>query len=237
MADSTLTIDESHEQDGGANAVGGTGGAAVARRTGVDRAAVLAHRRSPAQDLWGEMEQGSGEQVALREIPFLSQLAIRATPGERSSSSVAEAVGVALPTCVGEVAGAADGDGVAVLWLSPDEFLAVGPDEAESGVSPEAWSDTAARALGPEPGQVIDVSANRTTIELSGPSALQVLQKSCELDLHPRAFPVGAAVATLLDSTGVILWRTGSETWRIMPRASFATHVVRWLLDGMREFN
>lgn len=125
---------------------------------------------------------------------------------------------------------------MAVLWLSPDEFLAVGPEEVQSGVSPEAWSDDVGQALGSERGQVVDVSANRTTLELSGPCALQVLQKSCELDLHPRVFPVGAAVATLLGSTGVILWRTGEQSWRVMPRASFATHVVRWLLDGMREF-
>jgi sarcosine oxidase subunit gamma len=229
MADSTLTIDAPREQVGGALSVGASGA------EGSGRAAVLARRRSPAHDLRDQMTRGSGERVSLREVPFLSQLAIRAA-GVRSSAAVADALGVALPGRVGEVAGAADGTGVAVLWLSPDEFLAVGPDEAQSGVSPDAWSAEVARALGSEPGQVVDVSANRTTLELSGPCALQVLQKSCELDLHPRVFPVGAAVATLLDSTGVILWRTGEETWRVLPRASFATHVVRWLLDGMREF-
>ena len=232
MADSTLTIDAPREQVGGTEPteLRDDSGAAVS-----DRAAVLAHRRSPAHDLRDEMAQGSGERVSLREVPFLSQLAIRAAVGD-SSAAVADALRVSLPSRVGEVTGAADGTGVAVLWLSPDEFLVVGPDEAQSGVSPEEWSTEVARALGSEPGQVVDVSANRTTLELSGPCALKVLQKSCELDLHPRVFPVGAAVATLLDSTQVLLWRTGEQTWRVMPRASFATHVVRWLLDGMREF-
>jgi sarcosine oxidase subunit gamma len=229
MADTTLTIDTPREQVGDAVGHGESGG----ERSG--RAAVLARRRSPALDLRDEMAQGSGERVSLREVPFLAQLAIRAAGG-RASAAIAEALGVTLPDRVGEVAGAADGTGVAVLWLSPDEFLAVGPDEALSGVSPQAWSADVALALGSEPGQVVDVSANRTTLELAGPCALPVLQKSCELDLHPRVFPVGAAVATLLDSTGVILWRTGEQSWRVMPRASFATHVARWLLDGMREF-
>lgn len=63
-----------------------------------------------------------------------------------------------------------------------------------------------------------------------------MLDKSCRLDLHDRAFGVGSAKVTLLESTGVIVWRTASDTWRILPRSSFSSHVVHWLLDGMREF-
>ena len=234
MADSTLTIEA---PEGAAGSAGGAGGTnASASGADVGRAAVLAHRRSPAQDLADEMTQGSGQAVWLRELPFLTQVTLRAQPDGPSSEALAGALGVGLPTRVGEVAGAIDGIGVAVLWLSPDEFLAVAPDEAQTGVSPEAWAGRLSTAVGAGPGQVVDVSANRTTLELSGPRARSVLEKSCEIDLHPRAFPVGTAVVTLLESTGVIVWRTGEETWRVMPRASFTTHVVRWLLDGMREY-
>jgi sarcosine oxidase, subunit gamma len=44
-------------------------------------------------------------------------------------------------------------------------------------------------------------------------------------------------VSTLLESVQVILWRTGEDTWQVMPRASFTEFVARWLLDGMREFD
>lgn len=200
-------------------------------------AEVLAYRRSPAHELAGEMAAGSGPQVALRELPFLTQIGLRAVPGTAAGNALEAALGAALPRRVGEVTGSADGTGaVAVLWLSPDEFLAVGPDEAVSGVATTAQADRLAAALGAEPGQVVDVSANRTTLELSGPRARTVLEKSVRIDLHPREFPVGRAVTTLLEKTPVILWRTGADTWRVLPRASFATHVVRWLLDGMREF-
>ena len=83
---------------------------------------------------------------------------------------------------------------------------------------------------------MVDLSANRTTLQLSGPRAQDVLDKSCRLDLDPEAFPVGRAVVTLLESVGVIVWRIDTSTWRVMPRASFAIHVARWLLDGMREY-
>ncbi|GAA2468289.1 sarcosine oxidase subunit gamma [Terrabacter carboxydivorans] len=229
MAEQTMTINAPEDTVEAATSTTETPGTPR-----VDRAVVLGMRRSPAQDLAEEMLRGSGEAVRLREVPFLTQVAVRATPGR--SGALADALGVDLPTSVGEVSGAVDGSDVAVLWLSPDEFLAVGRDEAETGVSPDAYAGGLADALGSDPGQVVDVSANRTTLELSGTRARSVLEKSCEIDLHPGKFAVGTAVATLLGSTGVILWRTGEDSWRLMPRASFATHVARWLLDGMREY-
>ena len=53
-----------------------------------------------------------------------------------------------------------------------------------------------AAGLDGDPGSVVDVSANRTTLELSGPPAREVLEKGCPLDLHPRAFGPGRAVST-----------------------------------------
>lgn len=200
---------------------------------GVD-SAVLDYRRSPVQDLAAEMAAASGEQVTLREVPFLTQTGVRVQPGTPAGDALEAALGVPLPRRVGEVTDAA-GE-TSVLWFAPDEFLVVGPDEAVSGIAATEVADRLAGALGDEPGQVVDLSANRTTLELSGPRARNVLDKSCHLDLHPREFPVGRAVLTLLDKVPIVLWRTGTDTWWVMPRASFATHVVRWLVDGMREF-
>ena len=86
------------------------------------------------------------------------------------------------------------------------------------------------------PGLAIDLSGNRTVLELSGRSARAVLEKSCHADLHPREFPVGTAIVTALGTVPVILHRSAEETFRILPRASFADFLVRWLLDGMEEF-
>lgn len=186
-------------------------------------------RRSPAAGLAQEVAAGSSDALRLVEVPFLTQIGLRATPGSPSAAALAESLGFALPARVGEVTD--DGTRHA-LWLGPDEFLLVAPDEGGSSATAEAL----ATALGDLPGQVVDLSANRAVFELRGPAARHVLDKSCRLDLHPRSFAVGTAKVTLLDSVGVILWRTGEDTWRILPRASFSTHVGLWLLDGMREF-
>lgn len=200
----------------------------------VERTAVLERRRSPLQRLAQEMESGSSAEVALREIPFLAQIGLRAEPGSPSAVALEWTLTGPLPGGVGDVS-TLDGDRHA-LWLGPDEFLLIAPDEADDGPDPARLTEELGTALDGLPGQVVDLSANRTTLELRGPRAQEVLDKSCRLDLDAVSFPAGSALVTLLGTVGVILWRVEQDTWRIMPRASFAVHTARWLLDGMREF-
>lgn len=218
---------------------------------------IRALRRSPLARLTDEMEAASvsgARGVALREIPFLVMVGLRVRPDSPAAQRVAEVAGAPLPETVGQVTGDPTGQGVALLWQGPDESLVVAPDEVEVPAGLQQERDPADGALpsmstGPlavalaeafveagAPGQAVDLSANRTTIELTGPSARAVLDKGCALDLHPREFPVGRAVSTVLAHVPVILWRTGEDEWRVMPRASFAEHVARWLMDAMREF-
>jgi sarcosine oxidase subunit gamma len=136
-------------------------------------------------------------------------------------------LGASLPATCGAVT---IGDGVSMLWLSPDEFLVV------SDRQPAELTASLVAALEGEPGSATDLSANRTTFELSGPSARAVLEKGCPLDLHPRAFDVGSAYVTLIGSVPVILWKVADESYEILPRSSFADFLGRWLLDAMAEF-
>lgn len=206
----------------------------VERSNLLDRSSVLSRRRSPLHRLTAELADGSGDGVRLRELPFLTQIGLRARAHSASASALESALSGALPAGVGVVTTLADHR--SVLWLGPDEFLVVAPDEVDGGPDPTSLTAELADALGDLPGQVVDLSANRTTLELSGPHAQDVLEKSCRLDLHPRVFVPGRAVATLLEGIGIILWRIDEQTWRVMPRSSFAPHVARWLLDAMREY-
>ena len=195
---------------------------------------IAALRRSPLAHLTEAIRQGAvaGERgVSLREIPFLNMVGLRAEPGTAGARALEAAAALPLPAGHGEVAGSADS--TAILWLGPDEFLLVGPEGTD------VTADLSA-ALGGEPGAVVDLSANRTTLELSGPSARLVLEKGCHADLHPRNFRPGTAITTQLGPVPVLLWQTaeqdGGQVYRIMPRASFADYTARWLLDAMTEF-
>ena len=116
-------------------------------------------------------------------------------------------------------AGRATGDGPRyLLWLGPDWYLLV-DDVPLSDVDG------------------VDVSAQRTILELSGPLATAVLAHGCALDLHPRAFGPGSCAQTMLAKAQVILHQTGTgPTYRIYVRASFTDYLVHWLLDAMVEY-
>ncbi|RAG85789.1 sarcosine oxidase subunit gamma [Streptacidiphilus pinicola] len=195
----------------------------------VDRLAHL--RRSPLGGLADRLAAGSApgpRGVRLREIPYLAQLNLRLDPIGPAARRVAEALGTPLPdrTASVTVTGA-----LRVLWLGPDEWLVVGPDGTAPGVE-----QTLRQVLGDEPGSLVDLSANRTTLELSGPSARAVLEHGCSLDLHPRAFGPGHCAQTTVSKVQVILDQTDAEpTYRLLVRASFARYLADWLLDAMSE--
>ncbi|MDQ0092290.1 sarcosine oxidase subunit gamma [Paeniglutamicibacter psychrophenolicus] len=191
---------------------------------------ISALRTSPLAHMASAFQQGAvaGKRgVSARELAFTTQLGLRAEPGSEAHAALAAATGVGLPASVGEVAGNAEG--TAVLWNGPDEFLVVAPEGTE-------LLDDLVAALGQSAGQVLDLSANRTIIELSGPSARLVLEKGCPADLHPRSFGAGTAITTVLGPVPVLLWKTAEDTFRLLPRASFADYTARWLLDAMTEF-
>lgn len=197
-------------------------------------------RRSPLAHLHQQLAVCSAaapQRLTVEEIPFTTQIGVRARPGSAGHTAISETLDAGLPSGVGEVRG--DPETTAALWLAPDEFLVIA--EADRHDLLEALI----QALGEEPGQVVDLSANRTVLEISGDRARDVLEKGVPVDLHPRAFPPGSAVVTTLSLVPVLLWHTdsgtgggaesGGDAFRVLPRISFADHVARWLLDASRE--
>lgn len=187
-------------------------------------------RRSPLHDLAAEIRDAGiagGRSVQLAELPFLTMVGVRVDPESAGARGIDEALGAPLPRRVGETSAAG---GHTVLWLGPDEWLVVSEVDAATLV------DRLRAAAGDTPAQVLDLSANRTVIELTGPSARSVLEKGCPADLHPRSFGNGSAIVTSLARVPVLLWKVEAERFRVLPRASLAQYVAVWLLDAMREF-
>ncbi|WP_291418632.1 sarcosine oxidase subunit gamma [Actinophytocola sp.] len=146
----------------------------------------------------------------VRELPFLTMINVRTT--------AAELLGVSPPG-PNRVATAGER---AILWLGPDEFLVVGPLDDSVDLTGDS---------------VVDVSANRTTIELAGPHARDVLEKGMPIDLHPRAFGPGRCAQTLLARAQVILRQLDDEpTYHVLVRGSFAPYLAAWLVDASKEF-
>ena len=83
---------------------------------------------------------------------------------------------------------------------------------------------------------LVDVSGQRTTIELEGPNAQEVLAHLWEQDLREKSFPVGSVTQGLMAKAPVILYHIGSSRYYIMVRSSFALHLWTALSDAAVEW-
>ena len=98
------------------------------------------------------------------------------------------------------------------------------------GVGPGAWlllQETGGpdfipglRAALGKAAYVADQSGAYTLRRLSGPGAQPLLQRGVPVDLHPDAFPLGAAAVTVIAHIGAVLWR-------LEPPAGFGLAVFR----------
>jgi sarcosine oxidase subunit gamma len=187
-------------------------------------------RHSPLESYADALAAAGGPAVTVREVPFLSQIDLRLDPAEHVAlAKVGNVLGVSLPLAAGTVATDRDRS---VLWLGPDWWLVV--DSPSAGPHLEAGLRI---ALAGVHHSVVDVSANRTVLELRGPVARNVLMKGCQLDLHPRRFAAGRCAQTTLGRAQVILHQVAdAPAYRIFVRGSFAPYLAEWLMDAMVEY-
>ncbi|MER7202010.1 sarcosine oxidase subunit gamma [Streptomyces sp. CB01635] len=203
----------------------------MAEPTNEARTGLSALRVSPLAHLEERMREAAvtgARGVRLTEWPFVSMVNLRVNPASAAAIRVEKTLGAPLPREHGETTSSG---AHTAFWLGPDEWLVL--SQTEEGVAAAELRE----ALAADPGSVVDVSANRTTLELSGPAARQVLEKGCPLDLHPRVFGPGRAVPTTVGPIAVLLWQVDdAPTYRLLPRSSFADYLARWLIDAMSEY-
>jgi sarcosine oxidase subunit gamma len=151
--------------------------------------------------------------VVIEHVPFLTQVDLRLDPG------LADRVPYPLPL---EPNTAWEDGPRAALWLGPNEWLILGPPHAGSEIVADldASLDDLHRS-------VVDVSAQRLALEVSGSRAREILSKGCSLDLHPREWTTGMCAQTMLGKAQVILHQR-AETTGIAVRTSFASYLIDW---------
>ncbi|MCZ6605666.1 MAG: sarcosine oxidase subunit gamma [Alphaproteobacteria bacterium] len=169
------------------------------------------------------------DNVRLSEIGPFAMVSLRMDPDDSGVfDAIAAALGVSPPVEPNRIV---SGDDIAILWLGPDEWLAISSDdsllERLCRVDPKGnWACT-------------DVSSDRVVLELSGPDAADVLAKGCTLDLHPKSFKVGNCAQTLFARVPVILSKEQADptVFRILPKRSYAQYLASWLDDAIAEYS
>jgi sarcosine oxidase subunit gamma len=195
--------------------------------------ALAAPPRSPlshAADRLAAATRASGGAIRLAELPFLTQVNVRLDAKGAAADAVGLALGLQLPLEPNTVVRAGESS---VLWLGPDEWLLVGPPGRERDLESRIRE-----AAGGEPVSVTDVSAQRTTLLVTGSRARDLLAHGCPLDLHPRAFEPGRCAQTTLGRTQVVLVSRDEPRagfW-VLVRSSFAGYLADWLLDAATEY-
>src|SRR5690606_14311074 len=125
--------------------------------------AAMAERRSPLAGFAARFEAVSaGGRLRLAELPFLTQIDVRVDPRRRAAERIGRELGAPLPVEPGRAVRSGD---LTVLWLGPDEWLVIGPDEG--GAGGPGLRDRLARAAAGSAGDhvsLVDVSAQRTTL-------------------------------------------------------------------------
>jgi sarcosine oxidase subunit gamma len=160
--------------------------------------------------------------------PFTAMIDLRVDPAGAVAEDVGNHLGVGLPTTSSTWV---ETDDTRVIWLGPDEWLVTSPSRTPQELEAGLRDAVSGR------GAVVDVSAQRTTLRLTGEQARDVLAAGCAIDLHPSVFRRGAAAQTLLALTAVVLLAlddTGNS-YHILVRSSFANYLARWLLDAAVE--
>jgi sarcosine oxidase subunit gamma len=177
------------------------------------------------------MNMGTVATVAIRELPGLHTIDLRVAPGTSTQAAVAEALGMDLPEKPGQILGGSvsGGNEAHALCLAPDWWLIVGFQEAEQKLAPLLLKNHYHFS-------VVDVSGQRTTIELEGPKVREVLAHLWDQDLREKSFPIASVSQGLMAKAPVIVCHIAPFRYRVMVRSSFALHLWKALVDAAEEW-
>lgn len=148
------------------------------------------------------------------EVAHLAQVDVRC--------SAEDAARLGLPREPNTVTGDASRG---MLWLGPDEWLVVAAPGTEDTIVTELEA-----ALGGTHHSVVDVTSNRTVIELRGADRLTRLSGGCPIDLDLLGGWCPGLCAQTLYGHAPVLLQELEDASRLFVRASFADYVVDRLL-------
>jgi sarcosine oxidase subunit gamma len=157
--------------------------------------------------------------VWANEIPLLGYVSLRGDAGEAAFvEATARAIGFPIPTapCT-----SSEGGGLKALWLSPDEWMLVGPRDRTTELT--AALDEALAGIR---SQVVTSSGGFTQILVSGRDAERALGHCTVYDVAKLAD--GCVVGTTFGRSSVYLRREGNR-FCLLVRRSFADYIWRFL--------
>jgi sarcosine oxidase subunit gamma len=181
-----------------------------------------------AAGAYGAQGEAGVSLTETRNFDLVQVMARRGKAAEMAKAAKAH-FGVAAPSTPAAV----QASDAMLIWSGPDQFFVLSKG-GKHGT--EALAQTFASSA-----SLSDQSHARVLISISGAKARTMLAKLSSIDLHPDAFPVGAAAATSMDHTSVTLWRgndrsDGQAVFNLLVFATFAESLWHTMLDSAAEY-
>jgi len=181
---------------------------------------------------------GLDKGIYIAEVPYTPGIDLRVDPSSPAFVAVNLALGLTLNPQVGSVVRKnadcivsqgqqPDSNGISALCLGPDWWLLTGTADIESLLKPVQSVHHIS---------VVDVSAQRTKLEIYGPKVKEILGHVWEQDLRDAKFPIDTCTQGLMAKSPVILWHCCENCYLILVRSSFATHLWEVLADSTVEY-
>lgn len=171
---------------------------------------------------------GTDATVAIRELPALHTIDLRVAPRTSTQTAIEEILGFELPAKTGQITFGISNEAYA-LCLAPDWWLIVRYEETEQKLSSLKLNNE-------HHFSAVNVTGQRTTIELEGANVRDVLTHLWEQDLREKKFPVASVSQSLMAKAPVVVCHIAPFRYRIMVRSSFALHLWKALVDAAEEY-
>lgn len=155
--------------------------------------------------------------VTVAEAPLQGMITLR---GKFDSAKFKSAVKKVLGSDIPAQRTAMTAGDVTIMWMSPDELLALVPYE---GVLGKVADLTA--ALGEEHSLVVNVSDARAMFTLKGAKNRDVISKLAPVDLSPEAFTVGSVRRTRFSQVAAAFWFAAEDTAYVVCFRSVAEYM------------
>lgn len=148
----------------------------------------------------------------------------------RATETRSTFAGQGMPLQVGETARLS---GALVLCMGPQEWWIVCRKDEASELTQYVDSELAPRGL-----MRVDVTDALTAVEVSGPSARDLLSKGCGLDLDPRVFGAWLCARTRFAQIPVVVTCVGdSRRFELYALRSHTQYLRSWLIDAALELS
>lgn len=156
----------------------------------------------------------------------LASVQARAGQAANAAAAIRQSFGVCLPDAPRIVAG----NDMSFVWSGPDHWLALSRPAA-TGIEARLAASLQGLAA------VCDQSDSRIMLEVRGAKLREVLAKGVSLDLHPRAFSMGAAALTSVSHVSLQFWQTeDAPAFRLLVARSYFQSFWRWLAASAAEY-